>query len=45
MEITGLTWQILSDALRIRKLIYESETVISAVEVYVEILGKDKREN
>ena len=33
MEINGLTWKTLSDALRIRKHSCESETVISGVKV------------
>ena len=44
MEINGLTWQTLSDALRIRKHAYESETVISGVEVNAKSVSKKKRE-
>ena len=43
MEINGLTWQILSDALQIRKHAYKSETVISGVKVNVENVTKKKR--
>ena len=40
MEINGLTWQTLSDALRIRKHAYESEIVISGVKVQKRQQGK-----
>ena len=44
MEINRLTWQTLSDALRIRKHAYESETVISRVKVNAKSISKKKRE-
>ena len=43
MEINGLTWKTLSDALRIRKHACESETVISGVKVNAKSFSKEKR--
>ena len=39
----GLTWQILSDALRIRKCAYDYKTVISGFKVNVENVSKGKK--
>ena len=43
MEINGLTWQILSDALHIRKHAYDYKTVIGGLKVNVENVSKEKK--
>ena len=44
MEINGLTWHILSDALRIRKHAYDYETVVSGFRLNVEKCQQGKKE-